>query len=298
MLTGFTTVSADERVLGAGAFLIGFAELALLALAYGYAAWRLRRAVLASWSGAPALLADLVIAITSVIVVSEVLGTFGAFGEVELIVATALFAAAAMLVAPWLEARVGAGPSPPAPQAGGLATIVAMVGCAAVVAGWMVPTLASLAGGMDRADTLWYHMPLAAKFVQTGSLGDIFYFDPIFFASFYPANSEVLHAVPILAFGRDIVSPVLNLGLLGIGFLSAWCIGRPFGVAPQALIGGSIALGAQMLVEFQAGEALNDIAGVVFFMAAAALLVNGFAAGGAVSGPSDTSSRTAAHAPP
>ena len=34
-----------------------------------------------------------------------------------------------------------------------------------------------------------------------------------------------------------------------------------------------------MLVEFQAGEALNDITGVVFVLAAAALLVNGYAAG-------------------
>ena len=76
----------------------------------------------------------------------------------------------------------------------------------------MVPTLGSLAAGMDRADTLWYHMPLAAKFVQTGSLGDIFFFDPIFFASFYPANSEVLHAVPILAFERDIISPAPQPG--------------------------------------------------------------------------------------
>ena len=142
----------------------------------------------------------------------------------------------------------------------------------------MVPTLGSLAGGMDRADTLWYHMPLAAKFVQTGSLGDIFFFDPIFFASFYPSNSEVLHAVPILAFDRDIVSPFLNLGLLAVGLLASWCIGRPYGVAPQALIGGSVALGSQMLVEFQAGEALNDITGVVFILAAVAVLVNGYAA--------------------
>ncbi len=130
----------------------------------------------------------------------------------------------------------------------------------------MVPTLGSLAGGMDRADTLWYHMPLAARFVQTGELGAIFYFDPIFFASFYPANSEVLHAVPILAFDRDIVSPLLNLGFLALGLLASCCVGRPYGVGPQALIGGAIALGAQSLVEFQAGEALNDITGVAFVL--------------------------------
>ena len=70
-MTGFSTVSSDERVLGVGAYLVGFAELALLVLAYGYAARRLRRAILGSWSGPPALLADLVIAITALILVER-----------------------------------------------------------------------------------------------------------------------------------------------------------------------------------------------------------------------------------
>ena len=78
--------------------------------------------------------------------------------------------------------------------------------------GWC-PTLASLAGGMDRADTMWYHMPLATRFAHGAHFGAIDYFDPIFFASYYPANSEVVHAVPLLAFDRDILSPLINLGL-------------------------------------------------------------------------------------
>ena len=134
---------------------------------------------------------------------------------------------------------------------------------AVVAAAWMVPTLGSLAGGMDRADTLWYHMPLATRFAHGAHFGTIDFFDPIFFASFYPANSEVVHAVPILAFDRDFLSPLLNLGWLALGLTSAYAIGRPYGVGPQSLIGGAIALGAQNLVEFQAGEALNDIVGVV-----------------------------------
>ena len=142
----------------------------------------------------------------------------------------------------------------------------------------MVPTLASLAGGMDRADTLWYHMPLAARYAETGELGSIDYFDPIFFASYYPANSEVLHSVGLLAYERDILSPLLNLGFLGLGMLAAYCIGRPYGLGPQSLIGGSIALGSQNLAEFQAGEALNDIVGVALLLAAAAILVNARAA--------------------
>ena len=113
--------------------------------------------------------------------------------------------------------------------------------------------------------------------MQTGDLGHIYFFDPIFLASFYPANSEVAHAVPMLFFDRDLVSPLINLGWLAVALLAGWSIGRPYGLGPQALIGGSIALGSQSLVEFQAGEALNDITGVAFTLAAVAILVNGYA---------------------
>jgi hypothetical protein len=278
---GFTVAPESERVLEAGPYLAGVVELGVILLALGIAARGARAALLPGWSGAPAWLAELILGLTALILLSELLGTFGAFGEAELIAASIVLAVLAVAAGGRYAARrrLEGPPSPPIPPQGSIATTLAVIGCAAVVAGWVVPTLASLAGGMDRADTLWYHMPLSARFVQTGSLGEIFFFDPIFFASFYPANSEVLHAVPILAFDRDIVSPVLNLGFLAIGLLSSWCIGRPYGVAPQALIGGSVALGAQMLVEFQAGEALNDITGVVFVLAAVAVLVNGYAAG-------------------
>ena len=42
----------------------------------------------------------------------------------------------------------------------------------------------------------------------------------------------------MLFFDRDIVSPVINLGWLAVALLSAYCIGRPYGLGPQALIGG------------------------------------------------------------
>ena len=167
---------------------------------------------------------------------------------------------------------------PPAPPAASIAKVLALSRSTALTAAWMIPTLGSIAAGMDRADTMWYHMPLAARFAQTGHLGSIFFFDPVFFASFYPANSEVFHAIGILFFGRDIVSPFINDGWLIVGLLSCYCIGRPYGAGPQALVGGSVALGAQMLVEFQAGEGLNDITGVAFFLASAAILVNAHAA--------------------
>lgn len=298
----FYTAPASDRVLTGGAYLVGVVELAALIGALAFGAYRVRALLLPAWTGAPARLAEIVLGASALVWVSEALGTFGGFKEYAMLGAAIVVGLAAGLIAtrlarnqprpfptgagagfsparhPGLARGRGGGLAPPSPPSWSVAKIVAVLVCGAVAAGWMVPTLGTFAAGMDRADSLWYHMPLAAKFVQTGYLGHIYFFDPVFLASFYPANSEVTHAVPILFFARDIVSPVMNLGWLAMGLLAAYCIGRPYGLGPQALIGSAIALGSQSLVEFQAGEALNDITGVAFVLAAVALLVNGYAA--------------------
>ena len=281
MSVGFVTAPAGERTLTVGAYLGGALELALVVAALAFGAYRVRALLLPGWSGAPARLAEAVLGVAGLIWVCEALGTFGGFEEGAVLGALAAAGLAAGLIAARLAAGRAVRPAaaPPAPATWGLARVIAVLACAGLAAAWMVPTLGTLAAGMDRADSLWYHMPFAARFVQTGYLGHIYFFDPIFLASFYPANSEVLHAVPILFFDRDSVSPLLNLGWLSMALLAAWCIGRPYGLGPQALIGASVALGSQSLVEFQAGEALNDITGVAFVLAAVALLVNGYAAG-------------------
>jgi hypothetical protein len=274
----FVTAPASERVLTAGDYLIGVVELAAVVAALAFGAYRVRQLLLPAWSGAPARLAEIVLGVAALVWVSEALGTFGAFEEYALLGAAIAVGVGSGVIAGRRASRAAGAVPPPSPGSWSVAKIVAVVACAALAAGWMVPTLGTFAAGMDRADSLWYHMPLAAKFVQTGYLGHIYFFDPIFLASFYPANSEVIHAVPILFFARDIVSPVMNLGWLGVGLLAAYCIGRPYGLGPQALVGASIALGSQSLVEFQAGEALNDIVGVAMVLAAVAILVNGYAA--------------------
>jgi hypothetical protein len=280
-MTAFTVAPSSERALDLGAYLLGMAELALILGALAYAGWRVRRTILPGWGGAPARLAESVLALAALVWVAQALGTFGAYTELAMLISCPVLAAVCAVVCGRLDSRTparAAAPEPPAPAADPIAIWLAAGICAAVAAAWMVPTLASLAGGMDRADTLWYHMPLAVRYAETGELGSIDYFDPIFFASYYPANSELLHSVGVLAFDRDIASPLLNLGFLLLGMLAAYCVGRPYGLGPQSLIGGSIALGSQSLAEFQAGEALNDIVGVALILAAAAILVNARAA--------------------
>jgi hypothetical protein len=130
---------------------------------------------------------------------------------------------------------------------------------------------------MTGFDSTWYHGPFAAGFFQNGDTWDLHFIAPQFLAWFYPANSEVFHAIGMQAFGRDLLSPLLNLGWF-LGCLAAcWCIGRPYRVAPWSLGLGAIALSVPALAD-QAGEARNDIVGIFFLLAAVAIALNAWTA--------------------
>ncbi len=127
-----------------------------------------------------------------------------------------------------------------------------------------------LSTGMTGFDSTWYHGPFAAGFFQSGSTWDLHFIAPQFLAWFYPANSEVFHAAGMVAFGRDLLSPLLNLGWFVGCLLACWCIGRPYRVAPYGLALGAVALSLPVLSD-QAGEARNDIVGIFFLLAAVAI---------------------------
>ena len=96
-----------------------------------------------------------------------------------------------------------------------------------------------LSTGMTGFDSTWYHGPFAAGFFQSGDTWSLHFIAPQFLAWFYPANAEIFHGVGMLAFGRDLLSPLLNLGWFVGCLVACWCIGRPYRVAPWSLaLGG------------------------------------------------------------
>ncbi|HEX3173132.1 MAG TPA: hypothetical protein VHQ43_02795 [Solirubrobacterales bacterium] len=133
-----------------------------------------------------------------------------------------------------------------------------------------------LSTGMTGFDSTWYHGPFAAGFFQSGDTWGLQFIAPQFLAWFYPANAELFHAAGMLAFGRDVLSPLLNLGWFLGCLLALWCIGRPYRVALWSLALGAIALSVPALSD-QAGEARNDIVGIFFLLAAVAVAVNAWA---------------------
>jgi hypothetical protein len=287
-------------------YLLGVAELALLAGFATMGAATLRRRLLPGFTGAPAQLATAVLALALLIWVAEILGAFGLF-EAGLY----LLGVAVVGLGLWLRMGGGRGypyrllgfspgesvavreggsgekedaaaregyPRPPTRSPGpamlerrvDVATVVALAIVIAALGHFAIDVRSKLLTGMTGFDSTWYHGPFAAGFFQSGDTWNLHFIAPQFLAWLYPANAEIFHATGMLAFGRDLLSPLLNLGWFVGCLLACWCIGRPYRVAPWSLALGAVALSLPMLSD-QAGEARNDIVGIFFLLAAVAV---------------------------
>jgi hypothetical protein len=126
---------------------------------------------------------------------------------------------------------------------------------------------------MYEGDENWYHLPYAARFMQEGSIASLHYASPSYLSWFHPLNSELFHALGMVAYHRDIATPFLNLIWFAVALLAAWCIGRPFGVAPITAVAAAIALDLPVFAVTQAGTSMSDLFGITFLLAALALLL-------------------------
>jgi hypothetical protein len=157
--------------------------------------------------------------------------------------------------------------------------LIALLVAAIAVIHFAVEAKTKLSTGMTGFDSTWYHGPFAAGFFQSGDTWNLHFIAPQFLAWFYPANGEIFHAAGMLAFGRDVLSPLLNLGWFLGCLVACWCIGRPYRVGPWSLALGAIALSVSALAD-QAGEARNDIVGIFFLLAGVAVMVNAWGGDG------------------
>jgi len=263
-------------MLGPGRYLLGAVELLLLVGFAWLGAARVRRRWLPEVGGEAGFLASAVLTVALLIWVAELLGTVSAFKPVPYLLSVAVLGLVLWRFVP----TAGGATGPAAGVRPSLwATVISLLIAGIAIGHFVSGVKLRLGTGMTGFDSTWYHGPFAAGFFQSGNTIDLHFIAPQFLAWFYPANSEVLHAVGMLAFSRDLLSPLLNLGWLLGCLLACWCIGRPFRVAPWSLALGAIALSVPALAD-QAGEARNDIVGIFFLLAAIAIALNAAAAGG------------------
>jgi hypothetical protein len=288
-------------MLGPARYLLGTAEISLLLGFAWLGASALRSRLLPDFRGAPSLLASTILALALLLWTAELLGTFSALKPVSYLVLMGLIGIALQALvgghhegrcrerkprpqAPPLMVPSAHEPRPQAPslmaatgQGSTVAVLVSLVIAAVAVIHFAAGVRLRLSTGMTGFDSTWYHGPFAASFFQTGNTLDLHFIAPQFLAWFYPANGEIFHSVGMLAFGRDLLSPLLNLGWFAGCLVACWCIGRPYRVAPWSLGLGAIALSVPALAD-QAGEARNDIVGIFFLLAAIAIALNAWTA--------------------
>jgi hypothetical protein len=277
------SITGQGAVSNTGDYILGTVGLLAVAITMAIAGRTTRRAALPGWTGAPAVLADGVLAIGYLVVISELLGLFGILDGVLLVTACLIVGGGAVRLEPMLisagarfERRDGAGGSEerPAPAVGRLELGAALVLALIVVAQWAGPTLLALDRGIYGGDSLWYHMPLAAHIAQTGSVTQLLYTDPLYLNWFYPQVSELIHAGGILLFGNDFLSPLLNMAWLGLALFAGWCIGRPYGSGATSLAAVAAVMAANLLFSRQPGNANNDVVAIALFLSSVALLLN------------------------
>jgi hypothetical protein len=257
-----------------GSYIAGCLATIGIVSALGLGSYWLRRWIVPEFSGALARLADVTIAAALLILALQLLGSLSilSFGWM-LVVCIATGLGAALLgwwMAPAEDREVSA------PQVHTWALLVALGVASWAVAEWTFPAQLALDHGMFGGDTTWYHMPFSGRIAQEGTTIPLHFTDPLRLAAwFYPGTSELVHAGGIVLFKTDWLSPLINLLLLSIALLAAWCVGRPYKVGPATLLAGALVFSAGVMIETQPGEGRNDIMGLAFLLAFAAFLING-----------------------
>lgn len=257
---------------------LGYAAgaLALLTIAGSHVvvADRIVRRWLPSWAGASARLANVIVWLTSLLTLAELLGTVGWFRTVPLLtasVATAL--AARRLFVPRAEA-VSSGPPLRRAAADRIATTAVGVCAVAVGAQWWSRSAGVVKEGISEIETLRYHLPFAARFVQDGSTMGAYVTSHEARLAYNPANFELLNAIVILPFHRELFAPLANMVSLALLLLATWCLGRELDCPLLGSLAGVLACALPIMALTQPGSTNNDAFATALFVAAIALLLH------------------------
>lgn len=253
-------------------FYAGLLLVAVTGLSLGFTAYRVRSRVLPAFEGAPARLAEVILGLALLVVLSEALGLFGLLRGWTLVPACLLIA----LIA-WLRVYPAESPPesrPPAPVVSTAAKLLALAVAGVVVAQWAAFTSLSLDHGITNFDSVWYHLPFSAGMFQTGSVLEFHYTETVFLNWFYPQNSELIHTAGMALTGHDFTSIFINMGWLGVALLAGWCAGRPSGRPHLTMIAAAVLLATHTLVAREPGTGKNDIVAIALILATVAILIN------------------------
>ncbi len=252
-------------------YVIGWLYLgALIAPSVAFAS-ALRAWLVPSFSGARARLAEILIVIAHVLTMAQLLGMFGLFKMWPLLAAVWVTSLPAAILLRGCNTGTAGASKIAATRA---ETAVGFALVAVPVSRWTAGVYDALTHGPRGIDTLVYHLPMAARFFQTGSVYRLHYTLPEYLIQFVPFAGESVHTIGMIAFHHDLLSPLVNLGWFALVLLAAWCCGAEFGLGPHALGAACIVLATPVLARTQPGAGLVDMPGLFLVLCAAAFLLD------------------------
>jgi len=250
-------------------YVLGVLLLSAMVLPPAWAATRVRRRMFPDVVGPPALVVDVVLWATQVVVIPEILGSIGLFRRFAVAGTLLTLGVAIALVCGRTSSRQateGRARAASRPE-----TAVALGICGLFAFPWAAWTWAAARSGSFSYDALAYHLPFAARWVQTGSTWQINPLAPDTVVAYHPASAEIVNSLAMLAFHTTVVSPFVNLLWLALLGVAAWAVGQAYGRGPHCLALAIVAADCPMLLTSQPGSAMNDLTLVALAMAAAAL---------------------------
>jgi Dolichyl-phosphate-mannose-protein mannosyltransferase len=259
----------------AGSFAVGALALLSMVVPVAVGARRARRRWFGG-SGPSALLVEAVLFVVQIYAVAYLLGSIGWFRRWPVALGcTVIGLAVAVTAGTGRERRRETADSDDNDRLGLPSRLLAGAAAVAVFGQYVAHSLISAQRGMYDADTMWYHAPVAAHFVQDGWITRAYFFGGEHLVSYYPFNGELAAALTILPFHRDGFLPVLNLGWLALALLGGWCFGQRYHRGEVGMAAVAAALSLPIMASREAGTVDNDITGVALLLASAALLAEG-----------------------
>ncbi len=253
-----------------GAYLRGVLVLSGVVVPLVLAASRWRARLFPTERGTGALMIDSLFVLAGVVVISQVLGSVGLFARWPIVGASVLVGAT-LAVAAGRSETSQRGDEPRSDIAGiAIAALCVLV----LVAVWSMGTLLVLDAGIADTDSQYYHLSHAARFVQDGWLSRLHFGSVGDATAYHPYNAELIHALGMLAFGRDILSPFINAGWLALALAAAARIGRDRRVGAWSVAAVALVLATPLMVRTQAASAQNDIASIALLLTATAVLLS------------------------
>jgi hypothetical protein len=172
-----------------------------------------------------------------------------------------------------LRARTGPDDPPraPVPADGPVGWLIASVTALAVFVAAAAQARLWLPRSIVAADSLNFHLPNAARWIQTGSLWQIDDFLPLQSHGTYPNNGELLMTWAMLPFKSDFLVRPVMIGVLALWVLAIVAAARELGAPPAARVLAATVLPAIPIVAIATvPDALPDI--LAYFGLTAGLL--------------------------